>query len=354
MAVDPRLKVITKQSVNNKLAQRGIRHSTYLERYKNHEAQKIVGLLNEDVIPDLLNEYYKRLSNITTRGYDTSANTTKRLQQLIKATDGLSRGLISQVGSVLSEDMRKLSLVEAEWQVAGFTDLVPIKIDFITPSPRLLQSIVTERPFDGHLMKDWWSKIADDVQHKTVQQLQIGMTRGESTESITKRISDTMQSTRRNAEAVTRTAVTHVTTQAREVTFEENGDVVDKVQMVATLDDRTTEICMAQDGETYPVNSGPRPPFHYGCRTVTVPVTKSWKDLGLDFNELEPGTRASMNGQVSSKLTYGDWLRTQTEAVQNEALGPSRADLFRNGRDIKSFVNDKGKLLTLDELKAKD
>lgn len=355
--IDPRLRAITKGSVNNRLAQRAIRHATLLERYKNGQAQKIVGLLNDNVIPDLLAEYQRRLTNISTRGFDTSAATTIRLRQMIKATDGLMRGLLGQVGETLTDDMKALALTEAEWQLAAMIDLVPLKIDFLTPSPTLLKSIVEERPFDGHLLKDWWSKLADDTQHKVTQQIQIGLTRGDSVPAIVNRLAGTttepgvMNITRRNAEAVARTAVNHVTTQARETTFSENTSVVDSVMMVATLDTRTTEICMDQDGKVYPVDSGPRPPFHYNCRTVTVPVVKSWKELGFKFKEVPPSTRASMDGQVAETVTYGEWLKDQPDAVQNEALGPARAELFRSGEvGIHDFVNDKGQKLTLDEL----
>jgi SPP1 gp7 family putative phage head morphogenesis protein len=360
MPVDPRLSVVTKGTVNNRLAARAIRHATALEGYKNAEVRKIISLLNDGVIPDLLSEYQKRLLKITQRGFDTSASTTKRLRDMIKATDGMTRGLISQVGDELAGDLSKLALAESDWQLAALTDVVPVKIDFLTPSPDLLRSIVEERPFDGHLMKDWFDKLATDTQHKVVQQVQIGLVRGDTVPQLVNRIAGTkeeagvMDITRRNAEAIVRTAATHTTVQAREITYEENDDSIKGIQIVATLDARTTEICMGQDGKIYPVGEGPRPPFHYNCRSTTVPVLKSWKELGINLKEAPDGTRASMDGQVPEKVTYGDWLKDQSEAIQNEALGPARAELFRNGEvTIDQFVNDKGKLLTLDELRKK-
>jgi SPP1 gp7 family putative phage head morphogenesis protein len=354
LKVDPRLKMVTKNTVNNKLASRAVRQSTYLEQYKNGEVQKIVGLLNDGVIPDLLAEYQKRLYNITQRGYDTGPTTTLRLQQLIKATDGMLRGGVSAIKEQLNGDLNELALHQSDWQIAQITDSLPVKLDLLTPSPTLLKAIIDERPFDGHLMETWFNKLVEDTQHKLVQQIQIGLTRGDSVPDMVHRLQGVMDITRRNAAAIVRTATSHVVNQAREMTYEHNEDVIDQVQMVATLDDRTTEICMDMDGEVYPINEGPRPPFHYNCRTTTVPVVKSWKDLGIDLEEAPPGTRASMDGQVSDKLTYGDWLKGQSAELQNEALGPVRAQMFRDGEvDVHSFVNDQGKLLTLDELKGK-
>jgi hypothetical protein len=112
---------------------------------------------------------------------------------------------------------------------------------------------------------------------------------------------------------------------------------------------------MSLDGTTYPVDQGPRPPAHHQCRSTTVPVVKSWKELGIDLKEAPPGTRASMNGQVPSKLTYPQWLKRQPAAIQREALGPTRAALFRSGRlTIDRFVDQRGRPLSLKQIRQRE
>src|SRR5690606_24421489 len=86
-----------------------------------------------------------------------------------------------------------------------------------------------------------------------------------------------------------------------------------------------------------------------------VPVTKSWRELGIDLDEFEPSTRASMNGQVPETMSYGEWLRKQSASVQDEALGPTRGKLFRAGKlDVDRFVNRAGDQWTLDELRQRE
>ena len=52
---------------------------------------------------------------------------------------------------------------------------------------------------------------------------------------------------------------------------------------------------------------------------------------------------------------YGTWLKTQSAARQDQVLGPNRGKLLRDGGlDVSSFYNDKGKLLTLDQLRERD
>lgn len=124
--------------------------------------------------------------------------------------------------------------------------------------------------------------------------------------------------------------------------------------------------CRLRDGKQY-TNTGHRPighsyPWlggpgraHWRCRSVGVPVTKSFRDLGIDIDELSPGTRASMDGQVPADTTYGQWLKRQSAARQDDVLGPTRGALFRRGGlTIDKFADERGRELTLAELRERD
>jgi SPP1 gp7 family putative phage head morphogenesis protein len=93
----------------------------------------------------------------------------------------------------------------------------------------------------------------------------------------------------------------------------------------------------------------------HNCRSSTVPVLKSWRDLGINRDELPPGTRASMNGQVPATQTYGEWLRDQPATVQDEALGKAKGALFRRGElPVERFVAPTGRPYTLDQLRDRE
>lgn len=93
----------------------------------------------------------------------------------------------------------------------------------------------------------------------------------------------------------------------------------------------------------------------HNCRSAVVPITKSLRELGVDIDDAPAGTRASMNGQVPSDITYNEWLKTQPISVQNDALGITKARLFREGGlSVDRFVNRNGFELTLDELKKRE
>jgi SPP1 gp7 family putative phage head morphogenesis protein len=188
------------------------------------------------------------------------------------------------------------------------------------------------------------------------------MVAGETTQDIidaligTKRLrykDGARQMSRYGLGTLVRTATNFAANVGRQSTWEENDDVIKSVRWVSTLDTRTTPICRSRDGMVFPVDSGPRPPAHPNCRSTTVAVTKSWRELGIDSDELDEGTRASMNGQVPASMTYYQWLSKQSASIQREVLGDSRYDLWKiGGIAPEKFVNDAGKSLTLDQLKS--
>lgn len=339
-------------SVNDIITDRAIRHSVYLERYKTGVVNEIVELLNSSVEPKLLRQIEKELRVV--------ARKSSALRELFRNNGVLIKAEFRAVKTRLNDKLKEIVEHEAAWQVGVMKDAVPVAIDFIMPSPVLLKSIVTKKPMHGALVKDWFGKLETNMAFKANQQIQIGMVQGEGIEKIVRRIKGTraanyadgvLDESRRHLRALIRTSVAHVSNHASEAIYAANDDVVKGVQIVATLDARTTVICMAQDGKEYPVGKGWRPPGHYQCRTRTVPVLKSWKELGIDLKEAPAGTRASMNGQVSAKQAYPQWLKKQPVKIQDEVLGKGKARLFRRGNiKIDRFVDRRSRSLTLSQL----
>jgi hypothetical protein len=108
-------------------------------------------------------------------------------------------------------------------------------------------------------------------------------------------------------------------------------------------------------GHSYPWRGGPGR-AHFNCRSSAVPVLKSWRELGgADLPEFTPTTRASMDGQVPAEQTYGAWLKRQSAKRQDEVLGATRGALFRRGGlEIERFADDRGRWLSIQELRDRD
>lgn len=338
------------RSVNQRLLDLMLRHAIQTARLRKGEAAKI-GRLIQGAIPGIERDVADRLTRMT------SGRSVGKLRA--KQLEALQRELEAQLeatkwAQILSSDLRDISLTEAARQVSILTEVVPaeLALQFRAPSTALLRSIVTSNPFEGRVLKQWTAGVSASTTDRVSRVVNLGLVRGDDIPTMSRAVRNQLRITRSQAESVTRTAVTHVSAQAREETYDENDDVVKGVKWVSTLDSRTSNICKSLDGKVFPVDEGPRPPAHFNCRSTTTPVLKSWEELGIKARELSPTTRASMNGQVPADQTYQDWLEEQPESVQNDALGPGRAKLFREGKiTVDELVDEDLRPLTLEELR---
>lgn len=62
-----------------------------------------------------------------------------------------------------------------------------------------------------------------------------------------------------------------------------------------------------------------------------------------------------MDGVVPAETTYGDWIKRQPAARQDQVLGPERGKLIREGGlKLPDLYAPNGRYLTLDELRERD
>jgi SPP1 gp7 family putative phage head morphogenesis protein len=368
MPPDPRLADVA-LTVNERLQDLAIRHMLYMQQVSGHEANQVLRFLNDDVFPDVLEQVRRRLESMELRGFDRGVETTRRLRLLAARIDDIIGDGLRETGQVSRERLVEIAKTEANWQVARFRETMPFVASFGTPSASLLRSIVNSRPMQGRLLRVWWRELETGAKAVVRQQINIGLVEGESVAQIAARLrgtaagrfaDGTFETIRRDAVKVVRTAANHVVNDARQATYRANADIIKGYQWVATLDDRTCPICGGLDGQVFPLESPKtrQPPAHINCRCSTVPVTKSFRELGLDADE-PTFTRAARSrigeatGQVPATVTYPEWLRRQPVDVQNDALGITKAQLFRSGRlEIRQF-SDRGRVLSLEALRRK-
>lgn len=339
--------------VNNKILDDLIGRSVMIEGFKKTEVNRMVRFLNDDVIPDARSLLATRLNRIRAKGLSSGVFRTKQLRELLAAYDVLiTRGVQEMKGS-LKKNLQTLGMTESQWVKKSLQKSLPIDVVLGLPTAERINSILSGKPFQGKFLNTWWNELSRSIKTRTKQQLQIGLANGESTQAITRRLLPVLDKSRRDVATITRTAINHMGTQARELTYKANQDVIKAVQWVSVLDGRTTLICISLDGRTFPVDSGQRPPAHMNCRSIVTPITKSWRELGIDKDELTASTRASMDGQVPSKTTYSEWLRGKPQKFQEDVLGVGRAKLWRDGKiTVDKFVTADLRPRTLKELEA--
>lgn len=238
------------------------------------------------------------------------------------------------------------------------------------PTDAYFKSLASNVLIEGSPAKDWWAKQSENLAFKFAQQVRQGLANNETNQEIISRVigkngmPGIMNTARRNAASLVQTSVQAVANDARLETFRANADIVNGLQQISTLDSHTTDICIAYAGATWdldgnPLNGSPDfnggPPRHFNCRSVLVPITKSFEELGLkNVPEPKATTRASEDGQTAAQTTFTDFLGRKSATYQDEMLGAGRAQMWRDGKiTLRDLVNGQGRPLTLAELQRR-
>jgi SPP1 gp7 family putative phage head morphogenesis protein len=368
-APDPRI-VAFLGTVQGRLFDEGLRHSVALHRYQLGLRRRVLATLNDVVFPDLFATAQARLERIGSRGRVGGRLpwTTQRYKDLAEATAGVIRGGFAQLGVDYRSELRGLAATEAEWQTAALHRAIPsgLSVGFRQPNLATVRAVTLSAPLEGEFVAQQWTNLSRKTQQLVNSEMIAGLANGEPVPQIVRRLRGTSAAAfrngtagwvRRQATTLVRTQATHVSAHARELTYAENADLIKAVRYVATLDARTTEICISLDGRVFPIGEGERPPMHHQCRSTTVPELESAKELGIDLSKLPASTRAAFGGPVDMQMSGVQWLRAQPAAAQNEILGKGRAQLFRSGNldlggpRFRRLFDQDNRLLGLAELR---
>ena len=238
------------------------------------------------------------------------------------------------------------------------------------PTRDYLNSLQKDLLVLGAPVADWWRGQAESIKFKVAATLRQGLANGETNQQLTARIvgklgqPGVMDIARREAAALVHTTVQGVANDARRETFKSNDDIVKGIKQVSTLDSHTSLTCVAYSGAQWdldfnPIGSKKLPynggvPRHFNCRSVEVPITKSFKELGIDLPEPPGTTRASEDGHIDVNTSFEDFLRRKGQAYQDEVLGEGRAELWRQGKiTLRDLVDGQGRPVSLASLHEK-
>lgn len=312
------------------------RHQVFLERLKTHHADDFA------LVFDKLNIATRAaLAELT--GPKVSDASKTALNSILSDLRRTNLEFLDAAQEDLFSNLEKLAGYEAGFEARSFQS-VAASVRLKTPEAADAFSDALARPLsvNGQLLDPFVSKWAEGEVGRVNDTVRKAWGDGWSVDRLTSAINGTKRLNytdgilgipgtsaavaRRNARSVARTAVQHVASSARMATWEANADVVNGYRFVATLDSKTTQVCRSLDGNVYELGEGPIPPVHIGCRSTTVAIV----DPSLDFLD-EGATRSSDDGYVPADLTYYDWLKTQSAEFQDEAVGKTRGQLFRNG-----------------------
>lgn len=357
-------------TINDLLRDEAIRHQVALQGLSNNVVARIIATLNRSD-KRILIELAERLERM-----DANSFSIQRLESMLTSVRSLNTQAFYDIERELTAELRDFVAYETSYQAQMLMAHVPVGVHVASVSADVAYTAAMARPFQGVLLKEVWRDL-DATQFKRVRQaIASGFVEGKTTDAIIRELRGTrargyadgiLEATRRDAEAVTRTALGHMARSAQDKAIEANVDLIKALGWSSTLDLRTTPICRIRDGKQYtpahnpighslPWLGGPGA-AHWRCRSHATLVLKSHKELGIDVPEIVVvgKQRASMDGQVAAETTYPEWLRKQSAARQIEVLGPTRAKLMNDGKlPIERMYSQNGRYLTLDQLREQD
>lgn len=141
-----------------------------------------------------------------------------------------------------------------------------------------------------------------------------GAAQGKSIQQMTKDLAGKLESNYSNARRIVRTETAYVIEDATKEAYKELE--IERYEYIATLDNRTSEICAELDGKEFKVLEAVvgvnYPPLHPNCRSTTAPVVNS--KYAAEFSRKARDSE-DKSYQVPANLKYKDWKKEYIEAA---------------------------------------
>lgn len=341
------------------LIDKSLEHQLLLFRLSAGERKEVFKLLTQLQI-ELKNKLNNELTDFSKR----------RVEKLLKEAQAV-------ISSYYSDMPKQLNLFELSQVEASFTTsmLGAISLEASLPTATVFKSLTSGVLIHGSPLSEWWEGQSANLARSFTSQVRLGIISNETQQQIITRVFGSKrkglpgigfpeETLRRNVSTLVHDSVMKVCNDAKLEVYKANEDLFKGYYQLSTLDSHTTNKCIAYSGAQWDINYQPigdkalpfdgGTPRHPNCRSLILPLLKTYKELGYDIKEPPKGTRSSDLGQIGSDTTFDAFLKRHSTEYQNDMLGKGRAQLWRDGKiTLKDLVDGNGRELSLRELKER-
>lgn len=176
--------------------------------------------------------------------------------------------------------------------------------DFAQINAKTVEELI-KYPFNGADFSTRLWKQKNHMMQKLNESIATMLIQGKNPTTLSKEFAKTFGTKEYEAYRLLHTEGSFIIEQGTLTAYKEDG--VEKYEILATLDQKTSDICRNQDGEKYDVDKAITgvnyPPLHVFCRSTTIPY----------YEDSEPSTRVARNPvtgksyEVPSDMTYKQW-----------------------------------------------
>jgi SPP1 gp7 family putative phage head morphogenesis protein len=295
--------------------------------------------------------------------------TKKELNELNRIIEKKLIEIYSKYPKVLLKDNKELVKAEFKFQKSILNEAITAAPAITLPNIDKAIATILNTPISlgvkggGFYYNEILKGFAKQEAKRVRSRITAGYFNSETVAQIAQAISGTKRNgykdgllnvTRANAYTIAKTGTTHTQVQAATSVFKDNSDIIDRYQILSTLDSKTSLKCRSLDGQVFKIGQGPLPAFHPGCRTAITSVLKDKYNIPS-----AKADRLSETGDVGANTTAYGWLKRQPLDIQNQALGKERALIFRNSglspeEFRKASVDQFYEPLTIAQMAVKD
>ena len=210
-----------------------IRKQIMLRQFSESEARSLNAILNRS-----RNELNRFLRSRDPTDFQKSR--VGRLLTEIRLTRG---ALFDEISENQIRNLERMAVVDIRGEVALINESVPFAINFATPNSDLLASLIRNNPFLGKTTSQWFNNVKQRDAERIYDSIRLGVSQGETRQQITRRVVGTRANrfadgvvdiSRRNATAIVRSSINHVTNLARDDFYKRNSDIISVLRRTAT------------------------------------------------------------------------------------------------------------------------
>lgn len=335
-----------------------------------------------------LSKLSKKLKNF--EFHPNALKTLSDLRKICRELTAIRQAAYARAEKKITAEAAALAENESKWAKRVTKELSEPGSKFADPSAATLEKVVKFGLANGATMSEYFSKVAADDALRIESTIRQGVESGWTIDQMARNIAGTaandykdgiFETSRRSAVNMARTLTNAISNNAKETFYRENQDVLEGVEILATLDGRTCPVCASVDRKRYKFDE-PHPalPIHHQCRCVLLPVTplsdlveESRPMAKADFmkeaerlyqkkypnkdfaaladstkkkyyyeamREYEKRTGEPAYTQVSGGVSFREYFeKHMTAQQQKDWLGPERYEIWKRGNlSVDKFI----------------
>jgi len=290
----------------------------------------------ENELADSYDDLQQKIKDAQAKGEEISPSwfyREKRLKRLLaQVTEQISR-FGSKAAKIIKREQRAAIDIAISQAAETYNLLVETDDDapgFVSMNPRTVETAVGMMGDGSPILEYFQQQLAPMVAERIKSEVIKAAAIGTDFNKIAKRLQETGDITKHRALSVARTEVNRVRRETTRMVYEENNDIIEGWEWVASKSLRTCPLCLAMDGKQFKLDE----PFpqHINCRCTMISVI-----IGLPRR----------------KRTIGkEWFESQTDETKSKILGKETFAAYNDHGltldDFVAFKNDKrfGKSVT--------